>query len=97
MKVEIITFVLQLRVESVVAYDECQIQVICLVIQISLGLYKDDSGVLRCSSRIQNSLLPYSTKCPVLLSKKHYITRLVILDCHEKVFHNKLLMNHLHS
>ena len=50
--------------------------------QISLGLYKDDSGVLRCSGRIQNSLLPYSTKCPVLY--------LVILDCHEKVLHNKV-------
>ena len=58
--------------------------------QISLKLYKEDSGVLRCSGRIQNSLLPYSTKCPVLLPKKHYFTRLIILDCHEKVFHNKV-------
>ena len=58
--------------------------------QISLGVYKDDSGVLRCSGRIQNSLLPYSTKCPVLLPKKHYFTRLIILDSHEKVFHNKV-------
>ena len=34
MKVEIITFVIQLGVESVVVtYDECQVQVICLVIQ----------------------------------------------------------------
>ena len=34
MKAEIITFVMQLRVESVVATcDECQVQVICLVIQ----------------------------------------------------------------
>ena len=53
-------------------------------------LYKDDSGALRCSGRIQNSLLPYSTKCPVLLPKKHYFTRLIMLDCHEKVFHNKV-------
>ena len=58
--------------------------------QISLGVYKDESGVLRCSGRIHNSLLPYSTKCPVLLPKKHYFTRLIILDCHEKVFHNKV-------
>ena len=58
--------------------------------QISSGLYKDDSEVLRCSGRIQNSLLPYSIKCPVLLLKKHYFTRLVILDCHEKAFHNKV-------
>ena len=57
--------------------------------QISLGLYKANSGVLRCSGRIQNSLLPYSTKYPVLLPKKHYFTRLVILDSHQKVFHNK--------
>ena len=58
--------------------------------QISLGVYMDDSGVLRCSGRIQNSLLSYSTKCPVLLPKKHYFTRLIILDCHEKVFYNKV-------
>ena len=58
--------------------------------QISLGVYKDDSGVLRCSGRIQNSLLPYSTKCPVLQPKKHYFTHFIILDCHEKVFHNKV-------
>ena len=45
---------------------------------------------MRCSGRIQNSLLPYSTKCPVLLPKKHYFTCLIILDCHEKVFHNKV-------
>ena len=37
--------------------------------QISLGLYKDDSGVLRCSGRNQNSLLRCSTKCPVFLPK----------------------------
>ena len=59
-------------------------------IQISLGLYQDGSGVLRRSGRIQNSLLSYSTKCPVLLSKKLYFTRRVILDCHEKLFHNKV-------
>ena len=34
MKVEIITFVIQLRVKFVfLAYDECQVQVVCLVIQ----------------------------------------------------------------
>ena len=58
--------------------------------QISLGLCKDDSGILTCSGRIHNSLLPYSTKCPVLLPKKHYFTCLIILDCHEKVFLNKV-------
>ena len=59
-------------------------------IQFSLGLYKDDCGILRCSDKIRNPLLPYSTNCPVLLRKKHYFTRLVILDCYEKVFHNKI-------
>ena len=56
--------------------------------QISLGLYIDDSGVLRCSGRIQNSLLPYSIKYPFLLPKKRYFTRLIILSCHQKVFQN---------
>ena len=65
--------------------------------RISLGLYKDDLRVLRCSGRIQDSLLPYSTKCPVLLPKKHYFTRLVTLDCNGKVYFIARLMKHFHS
>ena len=53
----------------------------------SLGVFKDEHGILHCR-RIQNSTLPYSTKFPMLLPKKHRFTDLVILDSHETVKHN---------
>ena len=60
--------------------------------QISLGLYKDDLGVLRCSGRIQNSLLPYSTMCP------RNITLLVLLFwIVMRRYFTTRLMKYLHS
>lgn len=54
----------------------------------SLGIFQDEIGVLRCKGRIQNSSLPYSTKFPILLPRKHHYTKLVILHCHKTVKHN---------
>ena len=53
-----------------------------------LGVSEDSGGVLRCKGRVQNSSLPYDAKFPVLLPRKHHLTKLVILDCHEAVEHN---------
>ena len=51
-----------------------------------LGVFKDKSGVLRCKGRIQNSSLPYSVKCPILLPRKQHFTKLVIRQSHENVY-----------
>lgn len=53
-----------------------------------LGVFKDEDGVLRCRGRIQNSSLPYSAKCPILLPRKQHFTKLVIRQCHENENHN---------
>ncbi|XP_068674716.1 uncharacterized protein [Montipora capricornis] len=53
-----------------------------------LGVFKDADGLLRCKGRIQKSLLPYSTKHPILLSRKQHFTKLVIMQSHENVNHN---------
>ena len=54
---------------------------------IQLGLFLDH-GILRCYGRINNSNLPISTKCPVLLQNKHPYVTLLIQHFHQKVKHN---------
>ncbi|XP_068757821.1 uncharacterized protein [Montipora capricornis] len=54
----------------------------------SLGLYRDEEGILRCRGRIGMSSLPYDTRFPILLPRSQYFTKLVILKCHDQVMHN---------
>ena len=54
----------------------------------SLSLFEDDEGVVRSRGRIENAPLPYDTRFPILLPRKHPFTDLVILSCHEEVMHN---------
>ena len=53
-----------------------------------LGNTKDKKGIIRCYGRLNNSTLPIETKNPVLLPKNHYLTQLIIWDCHCRVLHN---------
>ena len=53
-----------------------------------LGNTKDKKGIIRCYGRLNNSSLPIETKNPVLLPKNHYLTQLIIWDCHCRVLHN---------
>ena len=48
--------------------------------QGQLDLFQDDSGIWRCRGRIQNAVVPYSTKHPVLLHKTSLITLLCWLS-----------------
>ena len=42
--------------------------------------------MLRVKERLQNSLLPYDTKFPILLNKNSLLVRaIIIFDCHRKV------------
>ena len=52
------------------------------------NLFVDANGVWRCGGRLENADLPYSTKYPVLLSRKHYLTILIVKDAHGRVQHN---------
>lgn len=52
------------------------------------NLFIDDNGVWRCGGRLQNADLPYSTKYPVLLDRRHHLTALIVKDAHGRVQHN---------
>ena len=52
-----------------------------------LGLFKDDFGLLRARSRLQFANLTYENKHPILIPRKCYFTKLLILDRHYKLYH----------
>ena len=54
---------------------------------VQFGLFLDDHHILRCKGRINNAIIPESTKKPVLLPSKHYFSDLVVQDVHKKVMH----------
>ena len=53
-----------------------------------LGLYLDESGLIRCKGRLQNTDLPFDTKHPKLLPKTSHFTKLAIIQCHELLLHS---------
>ena len=55
-----------------------------------LGLSKDEKGIIRSRGRLSDSQASYDTKFPVLLSRNHHVTSLIIRYCHERVMHNCL-------
>ena len=57
--------------------------------QRQFQLFVDERGVLRCGGRLTNADLPYATKHPVFLPRKHPLTKLIVLESHARVGHNK--------
>lgn len=57
----------------------------------------DDDGIIRCEGRLQfTESLPWESRHPIILPRKHWITRLIIKDCHERCHHggtNQVLSN----
>ena len=51
-------------------------------------LFLDDDGIWRCGGRIGNADVPYSTKYPIFLHKDHHLTKLFVLNVHQRVFHD---------
>ena len=56
-------------------------------LQLQLNVKKDADDIIRTFSRMKNACLPAETKAPVLLSKEHRLSELIILYCHSKVYH----------
>lgn len=52
------------------------------------GLFIDDAGIWRCNGRLMNSDLPCEAHTPILLNKEHHLTKLIILNAHDRVLHN---------
>ena len=53
-----------------------------------LGLYEDEIKLLRCKGRLQNATIPVDARHPIILPQGHYLTELIIRDCHQRVLHN---------
>ena len=56
--------------------------------QQTLGVFEDEKGLLRCKGRLKNAPLVFDTKYPILLVEKSELSRLIVLEAHEQVFHN---------
>ena len=55
---------------------------------VSLNLVLDEDGILRSDSRLKYvKFLPYNARYPIILPRKHWITKLTIKHYHEKGFH----------
>ena len=54
----------------------------------SLGIHEDGKGYLRCMGRLGRSKAPFNTKRPLILPTHHWVTTLIIRECHEAVCHN---------
>ena len=63
------------------------------------SLFKDDNQILRCGGRLQNVDLPCSSRHPILLNKKHYLTYLIVKNVHKRVQHDgvKETFTEIHS
>ena len=51
------------------------------------GLFKDSTRIWRCGGRLSNSAVPPAAKHPIPLNKDHYLTNLIMNECHERVMH----------
>ena len=54
----------------------------------SLGIYEDENEILRCRGRIGKAKIQFDTRFPIIIPTHHYITKLIILEAHEGVYHN---------
>ena len=52
------------------------------------GLYFHDDGIIRAKGRIQCADLQLSTKQPIVLPTYNWLSKLIVEECHSKVFHN---------
>ena len=57
-------------------------------VKVSLSLFTDDKGILRCGGRLKNAPIPYDARFPIFLSRCSRFTYLVINHGHFKVLHN---------
>ena len=53
-----------------------------------LRLFIDSDKIIRCGGRINNASVSEMTKFPILLPKKHHLTRLIVQDAHRLHLHS---------
>ena len=53
-----------------------------------LGLVKGGNEIYRCEGRLSNAKsIPYETRSSIILTRKHKLTELIVLDCHQRLKH----------
>ena len=57
-------------------------------VKTSLGLFEDNTGLLRVQGRFRNSQMTQNQKFPLLLRNDSRFTFLIVIDAHEKVIHH---------
>ena len=57
-------------------------------LQRQLGIYPDDTGILRCKGRIEHANLSEGAKNPILLPKNDQFTKLIIESIHKQQLHS---------
>ncbi|XP_071123186.1 uncharacterized protein [Mytilus edulis] len=55
-----------------------------------LGLFIDDDGLVRCNGRIHNAPISENTKFPYLIPANYPLTKLIVMDAHERSLHSGL-------
>ncbi|XP_068738691.1 uncharacterized protein [Montipora capricornis] len=56
-------------------------------LKLQLGLFRDQESILRCKGRLGNAPLSVTARYPVLLPRRHHVTRLIVESCHRKINH----------
>ncbi|XP_047125525.1 uncharacterized protein LOC124807573 [Hydra vulgaris] len=57
------------------------------ILNNTFGLFVDEDKVVRCKGRLQNSILPYNAKHPILLPSESYLSELLICQAHKRTLH----------
>ena len=56
-------------------------------LRLNLNLKKDDNGIIRSYSRLKHAKVPFDTKVPMIINKKHKLAELIVYHSHMKVLH----------
>ena len=52
------------------------------------GAFKDEEGLWRCGGRNSNAEVPFDVEHPILLTRQHTFTRLVVKRAHKRLAHS---------
>ena len=53
----------------------------------SLSPFLDGDEIVRVGGRIERADIPFSSRHPIVLSPDNELSRLIVMDCHEKLRH----------
>ena len=56
--------------------------------KVQFGLFQDECGLWRCGGRLHHANVPFISKHPLLLDKKHHLAFLIVSEAHRRVQHN---------